>query len=238
MLPSAALAQHTPVRITVPTVSSPPKRAGRVQICQGRHRGRQGRDRDAGHPSQRRAVYAPNTYFSEFSARALSFLVPRHRFRPQSGDYDLLDGVSQLNTIRRASICSTWNRSSSCGTAKRVFGRIPWVGLVSVSSGGRADAWACQPSCLWKFRDAEVRASRGAAQRRLAVGSHRRRDRDGFTRCRDGQRRRLSVPPPEGASAWAPASNWEHRIVTGERPVTATWLERPRCAAPESFPAP
>ena len=103
LVPIAALGQSAPVRITVPTVivtaQKEPADVQRVPVSVTVASKETIANAGIGIVSDA-AIYAPNTYFSEFSARALSFA----RFRgigsspANPGITTFIDGVPQLNT--------------------------------------------------------------------------------------------------------------------------------------------
>lgn len=173
------------------------------------------------------AVYAPNTYFSEFTARALSFA----RFRgigtspANPGITTYIDGVPQLNTNSSSvDFLQVDQVEFVRGPQSALFGRNTLGGLVSVTSGRPSlTAWTGSASApLGNVGAREVRgAASGPLSDRLAVGfAVGRRDRDGFT-TNDVTGNDLDYRSATSGKAqvlWTPAANWEARaIVTGER---------------------
>ena len=173
------------------------------------------------------AIYAPNTYFSEFTARALSFA----RFRgigsspANPGITTYIDGVPQLNTNSSSiDFLDVDQVEFVRGPQSALFGRNTLGGLVSVTSGRPSlTAWTGSASVpVGNFGAREVRAGvSGPLTDRLAVGvAMGRRDRDGFT-TNDLTGNDLDYRSAISGKAqvlWTPAANWEARvIVTGER---------------------
>ena len=97
-----------------------------------------------GHHARRRVaiisdagIYAPNTYFSEFSARKLSFpAFPRHQLRSgQSGDHTYIDGVPQLHTNASSiDLVDVDQIELVRGAQSALFGRNALGGLVNIAS--------------------------------------------------------------------------------------------------------
>ena len=173
------------------------------------------------------AMYAPNTYFSEFSARALSFA----RFRgigsspANPGITTYIDGVPQLNTNSSSvDLLDVEQVEFVRGPQSALFGRNALGGLVNVTSSRPSlTAWTGSASVpVGNFGTREVRAGvSGPLTDRLAIGvAMGRRDRDGFT-TNDVTGNDLDYRSATSGKAqllWTPAANWEARaIVTGER---------------------
>ncbi len=173
------------------------------------------------------AMYAPNTYFSEFTARALSFA----RFRgigsspANPGITTYIDGVPQLNTNSSSIDFIDVNQVEFVrGPQSALFGRNTLGGLVSVTSG-RPSLTTWTGNVLVPLGNFGAREARGVVSGPItdklavsfAVG---RRDRDGFTKNvvtgHDLDFR--SAISGKGQVLWTPAANWEARvIVNGER---------------------
>jgi len=173
------------------------------------------------------AIYAPNTYFSEFSARKLSF--PRFRGissgpgNPAITTY--IDGVPQLHTnASSVDLLDVEQIELVRGPQSALFGRNALGGLINIAS--------VRPSLTkWtgtivapfgNFSSKEVRGSvSGPLAKRLAIGvAAGRSDRDGFTKndvtgnTIDDRSAVLS----KVQVLWIPADNGEARaIVRGER---------------------
>jgi iron complex outermembrane recepter protein len=229
-LPSVALGQSVPVRITVPTVivtaQKEPADIQRVPVSVTAASKEMIADAGINIVSDA-AMYAPNTYFSEFTARALSFA----RFRgigsspANPGITTYIDGVPQLNTNSSSiDLLDVEQIELVRGPQSALFGRNTLGGLVSVTSGRPSlTAWTGNASVpVGNFGAREVRAGvSGPLTDKLAVGiGMGRRDRDGFT-TNDLTGNDLdyrSATSAKGQVLWTPASNWEARvIVTGER---------------------
>jgi iron complex outermembrane receptor protein len=173
------------------------------------------------------AVYAPNTYFTEFTARALSF--PRFRGIGTSpanpGITTYIDGVPQLNT-NSSSVEFQWIEQVEFvrGAQSALFGRNTLGGLVSVTSGRPSlSAWTGNASVPFgNFGAWETRgAVSGPLSEKLAVGfAMSRHDRDGFT-TNDVSGNDVDYRSATFGKAqvlWVPAPSWEARaIVSGER---------------------
>ena len=111
------------------------------------------------------AIYAPNTYFSEFTARALSFA----RFRgigsspANPGITTYIDGVPQLNTNSSSIDFIDVNQVEFVrGPQSALFGRNTLGGLVSVTSGRPSlTTWTGNVSSAPR----ELRRARGTGRR-------------------------------------------------------------------------
>jgi iron complex outermembrane receptor protein len=230
LLPSAAFAQQAPVRITVPTVTvTAQKEPADIQTLPVSVTAvSEDVIANAGIAIVSDAArYAPNTYFSEFSARALSFA----RFRgigsspANPGITTYIDGVPQLNTNSSSiDFLDVEQVEFVRGPQSALFGRNTLGGLVSVVSRRPSlTAWTGSVSVpIGNFGEREVLAGvSGPLTDRLALGvAMGRRDRDGFTTNvltgHDLDYR--SAISGKAQVLWTPASNWEARvIVTGER---------------------
>ena len=230
LVPLVALGQPAPVRITVPTVTVTAQKepadiqglpvsvtaASRETIA------------DAGiNIISDAAIYAPNTYFTDFTARALSFA----RFRgigsspANPGITTYIDGVPQLNTNSSSiDFLDVAQVELVRGPQSALFGRNTLGGLVSVTSGRPSLAsWTGGASVPFgNFGAREVRAGvSGPLGERLAVGfAVARRDRDGFTtnELTGNDLDYRSAISGKAQALWTPAVNWEARvIVSGER---------------------
>ena len=172
------------------------------------------------------AVYAPNTFFSEFSARALSFA----RFRgigsspANPGITTYIDGVPQLNTNSSSiEFLDVEQVEFVRGPQSALFGRNALGGLVGVTSSRPSlTKWTGNVSVpVGNIGAREVRAGvSGPLADRLAVSvAMSRRDRDGFTtnELTGHDLDYRSATSGKAQVLWTPA-NWEARaIVTGER---------------------
>ena len=230
LLPSAAFGQTAPVRITVPTIivtaQKEPADVQTLPVSVTAVSNDAIADAGVGIVSDA-AIYAPNTYFSEFSARALSFA----RFRgigsspANPGITTYMDGVPQLNTNSSSIDLLDVNQIELVrGPQSALFGRNTLGGLVSVTSGRPSlTRWAGNASApIGNVGAREVRAgASGPITDRLAVGlAIGRRDRDGFTTnlLTGNDIDHRSATSAKGQVLWTPAANWEARaIVTGER---------------------
>ena len=174
LLPSVALGQSAPVRITVPTVivtaQKEPADIQRVPVSVTAASKDMIADAGIAIVSDA-AMYAPNTYFSEFTARALSFA----RFRgigsspANPGITTYIDGVPQLNTNSSSiDLLDVEQIEFVRGPQSALFGRNTLGGLVSVTSGRPSlTAWTGSASVpVGNFGAREVRGRRvGAAHR-------------------------------------------------------------------------
>jgi iron complex outermembrane recepter protein len=173
------------------------------------------------------AMYAPNTYFTEFTARALSF--PRFRGIGTSpanpGITTYIDGVPQLNTNSSSIEFQGIEQVEFVrGAQSALFGRNTLGGVVSiVSSRPSLTAWTGNASVpLGNFDAREVRAGiSGPLFDKVGVGfAFGRHERDGFTTNQvtgnDVDYRSATFWKAQGL--WTPAANWEAQaIVSGER---------------------
>jgi iron complex outermembrane receptor protein len=230
LVPLVALGQPAPVRITVPTVivTAQKEPADIQSLPVSVTAASKDTIADAGIRIVSDAgMYAPNTYFTEFTARALSFA----RFRgigsspANPGITTYIDGVPQLNTNSSSiDFLDVDQVELVRGPQSALFGRNTLGGLVSVTSGRPSlTSWTGNASVpVGNFGAREVRAGvSGPLTDRLSVGiAMGRRDRDGFTTNevtgRDLDYR--SAISGKGQVLWTPAADWEARvIVTGER---------------------
>jgi iron complex outermembrane receptor protein len=174
------------------------------------------------------AVYAPNTYFSEFSARKLSFA----RFRgigstpSNSRVTTSIDGVPQLHpNSSSVDLLAVGQIEFVRGPQSALFGRNTLGGLVNVNSARPSLAdWAAGlfvPLGSHDARDVRGTVSGPLVAGKLGVGlalAYGRRD--GFT-VNDVTGRDLdyrSAFAGKGQLLWSPGSAWEARlIVSGER---------------------
>jgi iron complex outermembrane receptor protein len=173
------------------------------------------------------AIYAPNTYFTDFTARKLSN--PRFRGIGTSpanpGITTYLDGVPLLNTNASSiDFLDVEQVEFVRGPRSALFGRNALGGVINVSSARpsltRWSARAFVPFGTESSR--EVRASAGGPLgERVALGfAFGHAQRDGFTRnlvtgndldFRDATSAKAQL-------LWTPTSEWEARvIVNGER---------------------
>ena len=230
LVPLVALGQSVPVRITVPTVivtaQKEPADIQRVPVSVTAASKDMIANAGISIVSDA-AMYAPNTYFSEFTARALSFA----RFRgigsspANPGITTYIDGVPQLNTNSSSiDFLDVEQVEFVRGPQSALFGRNTLGGLVSVTSSRPSlTAWTGGASVPFaNFGAREVRGGvSGPLTDRLAVGvAIGRRDREGFT-TNDLTGNDLdyrSATSVKGQLLWTPAANWEARvIVAGER---------------------
>jgi iron complex outermembrane receptor protein len=173
------------------------------------------------------AIYAPNTFFSEFSARKLSF--PRFRGissgpgNPAITTY--VDGVPQLHTnASSVDLVGVEQIELVRGAQSALFGRNAIGGLVNLSSARPSltkwDGAVVLPFGNFGSWDMRGQAA-GPLSPRLALGvAGSRSERDGFTT------NEVSSHPIDNRSSttgkaqllWTPSSIWEVRaIVSGER---------------------
>lgn len=173
------------------------------------------------------AQRAPNTFFSEFTARKLSFA----RFRgigsspANPGITTYVDGVPQFNTNSSSIEFLDIDQVEFVrGPQSALFGRNTLGGLVNVASGRPSlTQWTGKvrvPLGNFALRDVRASAS-GPLAETLAVGlAFGHTARDGFTRNditgHDLDSRSASFGKAQ--LLWTPAANWEARaIVSGER---------------------
>jgi iron complex outermembrane recepter protein len=173
------------------------------------------------------AIFAPNTFFSEFTARKLS----NARFRGISsspanpGITTYIDGVPQLNTNSSSlELLDIGQIEFVRGPQSALFGRNTLGGLVSIATARpSASRWTGSFSApfgnisSWGLR---ANAS-GPITDKLSAGfalAH--MERDGYT-VNDLTGNTIddrSAFSAKGQILWAPAENWEARvIVSGER---------------------
>jgi len=174
------------------------------------------------------ALYAPNTYFSELSARKISN--PRFRGIGSSpanpGITSYFDGVPQLNTNSSSVDLIAVERIEFVrGPQSALFGRNSLGGLINVASARPSlTDWTGDlsvPFGTHAERDVRGNVSGPLVAGRLGLGlalSH--TSRDGFTQNdvtgRDLDSR--SSVSGKGQLLWTPAADWEARlIITGER---------------------
>jgi iron complex outermembrane recepter protein len=172
-------------------------------------------------------IYAPNTYFTDFTARKLSN--PRFRGIGTSpanpGITTYIDGVPQFNTNSSSTdLLDIEQVEFVRGPQSALFGRNALGGVINISSARPSLAkWSGRAFVPFGSEDLrEVRASAsGPLGREVALGlSFAHAQREGYTRnIVTGN----DLDSREGTSAkaqllWVPASNWEARvIVNGER---------------------
>ncbi len=230
LLPYVALGQSAPVRIAAPTVivTAQKEPADIQSLPVSVTAASKDMIANAGiRIVSDAAVYAPNTYFSEFSARALSFA----RFRgigsspANPGITTYIDGVPQLNTNSSSiELLDVEQVEFVRGPQGALFGRNTLGGLVGVTSARPSlTKWAGSISVpLGNFGAREVRAGvSGPLADRVAIGiAIDRHDRDGFTtnELTGNNLDYRSATSGKAQVLWTPADNWEARvIVTGER---------------------
>jgi len=173
------------------------------------------------------AILAPNTLYTEFTARSQS----SPRFRGIGGSQSIpgittyIDGVPQLRTnSANIELIDVGQIEFVRGPRSALFGRNTLGGLVNVTSVRPSTAkWGGAFSV--PFGDFSAWAARGAASgpvnEQLSLGfSFAQVERDGFTvndvTGRDVDRR--SGTSLKGQALWKPARNWETQvIVSGER---------------------
>jgi iron complex outermembrane receptor protein len=174
------------------------------------------------------AQYAPNTFFSEFAARKLSF--PRFRGISSASPNNpavttYIDGVPQLNTNSSSQdLIDVEQIEFVRGPQSALFGRNTLGGLVNITSTRpslqRWQTRASAPFGNYAATDLRVSAS-GPLADRLAVGvglGYSRRD--GFTIDKNTRNDvdTRSAFSAKGQVLWTPADNWEARaILSGER---------------------
>src|SRR5262245_22231873 len=172
-------------------------------------------------------IYAPNTYFSEFSARKLSF--PHFRGvssgpgNPAITTY--IDGVPQLHTnASSVELLDVEQVELVRGAQSALFGRNALGGLVNITSV-RPTLTKWTGTSVAPFGNLGAKDIRGSASgpltEKLAIGvAAGRSDRDGFT-VNDVTGKTIddrSAFLGKVQVLWTPAPNWEARaIVSGER---------------------
>ena len=172
------------------------------------------------------ARFAPNTYFTEFTARKLS----NARFRgvgsgpTNPGVTTYIDGVPQLNANSSSiELVDISQIEFVRGPQSALFGRNTLGGIVNIASARPTRTWTGNASLPFGNDGArEVRASVSGplTQKMAATFSGGRTDRDGFTTNdltgHDLDSRSASFG--KGQVAWMPRVNFEMRaIVSGER---------------------
>jgi iron complex outermembrane receptor protein len=174
------------------------------------------------------AMYAPNNYFSEFTARKLS----NARFRgigsspANPGVTTYLDGVPQLNANTSSiDLLDVEQVELVRGPQSALFGRNTLGGLVNVASTRPSlSEWTGSflvPLANRASRDVQGSASGPIVKGRLGAGvSLAYGRRDGFTvnavTGHDVDFR--SAFSAKGQILWTPAADWESRVIlTGER---------------------
>lgn len=173
------------------------------------------------------AIYAPNTFFTEFTARKLS----NARFRgigaspanPAITTY--IDGVPQLNANSSSvELMDVAQVEFVRGPQSALFGRNTLGGLINITSRRPSlTGWTGSASVPFgNYSEWDVRGQvSGPLADRVAVGlAVGRGEREGFTRnvITGNDLDYRSATYGKGQLLWTPASNWEARlIVTGER---------------------
>ena len=173
------------------------------------------------------AIFSPNTYFSEFTARKLS----NARFRgvgsspANPGVATYIDGVPQLNANSSSiDLLDIAQIEFVRGPQSALFGRNALGGLINVTSGRPSlSKWSGSASVpLGNYSAFDLRAAAsGPLSKTVAAGvALERSERDGFTQ-NDLTGHDLDFRSSFSGKAqllWVPASQWEARvIVTGER---------------------
>ena len=173
------------------------------------------------------AIYSPNTYFSEFTARKLT----NPRFRGVGASpanpsiTTFVDGVPMLNAnASNIELMDVGQVEFVRGPQSSLFGRNTLGGLINVATGRPSLArWSGQAAVPFGNHSArEIRANaNGPLTDRLAFGasiSH--AQRDGFTE-NDLTGNDLDYRDATSGKAqllWTPAGNWETRFIfSGER---------------------
>jgi iron complex outermembrane receptor protein len=172
------------------------------------------------------AVSAPNTFFSEFTARKLS----NARFRGISsspsnpGITTYIDGVPQLSTnSSNIEFMDVDQVEFVRGPQSALFGRNTLGGLVQISSRPPSSKWTGSFSApVGNYGQWDVRGSAsGPVTEKLGVSLFiGRGKRDGFTRndVTGNDLDHRSTSYGKAQLRWTPTSEWETRlIVTGER---------------------
>ena len=173
------------------------------------------------------AIYAPNTYFSDFTARKLS----NARFRgigtspANPGITTYIDGVPQFNTNSSSvEFVDVAQVEFVRGPQSSLFGRNALGGVINIMSERPSlSGWHGSVTApVANFDSREVRGSAsGPLGDRLAVGvALGRAEREGFTTNtltgNDVDAREATVGKAQ--LLWIPATTWETRlIVSGER---------------------
>jgi iron complex outermembrane recepter protein len=173
------------------------------------------------------AMYAPNTYFSDFTARKLSN--PRFRGIGTSpanpGITTYIDGVPQLNTNSSSVEFHDVSQVEFVrGPQSALFGRNALGGVINITSArpslGGWTGGLTAPFANFGARELRAGAS-GPLADRVAVGlSIAHAERDGFTtNVITGNHVDFRQATSGKAQVmWVPADNWETRvIVSGER---------------------
>jgi iron complex outermembrane receptor protein len=228
--PSTATADQQPGRITLPTVTvTAQKEPADVRTLPASVTGLSATSLEHAGITivSDGAIYAPNTYFSDFTARKLT----NARFRGIGASpanpaiTTFIDGVPQLNS-NSASIdfMDVSQLEFVRGPQSALFGRNTLGGLVNVMTarpsltgwtGGLAVPFGSEGQ-----REVRARVS-GPLGSRLAVGlALGYGEREGFTRnpLTGNDLDYRSAWSGKGQILWTPAANWETRvIVTGER---------------------
>jgi iron complex outermembrane recepter protein len=173
------------------------------------------------------SIYAPNTYFSDFTARKLSN--PRFRGIGTSpanpGITTYIDGVPQLNTNSSSVEFHDVSQIEFVrGPQSSLFGRNALGGVINVTTArpslGGWTGGVTAPLASYGAREVRARAT-GPLADRLAIGvSMAHAERDGFSTNamtgRDVDFRRATSGKAQ--VMWIPTDDWEARIiVSGER---------------------
>jgi iron complex outermembrane receptor protein len=169
-------------------------------------------------------IYAPNTYFTEFSARKLSFAhfrgISSGPGNPAITTY--IDGVPQLHTnASSVDLVDVDQIELVRGAQSALFGRNALGGLVNVAST-RPSLTKWSGSVVAPFGDFGAKEVRGGVSGPLTQSlgfsvSAGRSERDGFTK------NDLTGRPIDNRSTtlgkvqllWTPAANWEARAIIG-----------------------
>jgi iron complex outermembrane receptor protein len=173
------------------------------------------------------AIYAPNTWFTEFTARKLS----NARFRgigaspsnPAITTY--IDGVPQLSAnSANLELIDVSQVEFVRGPQSALFGRNALGGVINIASGVPSlSRWTGAVSAPFgNYSEWDVRGqASGPVAEKLAVGfAIGRGERDGFTRnvITGNDLDYRSATYGKGQLLWTPTSTWQARlIVTGER---------------------
>jgi iron complex outermembrane recepter protein len=174
------------------------------------------------------AIYAPNTYFTDFTARKLSN--PRFRGIGSSPNNPsitaYLDGVPQLNANSSSlDLIDVEQVEFVRGPQSALFGRNTLGGVINISSARPSlSDWRAAvsvPVSNFDARDLGASVSGPLASGRIGVGlSFKYGQRDGYTintvTGRDLDSRKAFLGKAQ--LLWTPSATWETRvIVTGER---------------------